>query len=102
PSLIAHAAPLLAAASALDAPVGGEATADLDANLALREARVSLHAGSGQVRIGDGMVPFLGATLVASGTPDELRVQTLQVSLPGRTDGAPTHISATGTVHRHS
>ena len=45
--------------AALDAPVGGEATLDLDASLALRDARLSLHAGAGQVRIGDGAVPFL-------------------------------------------
>lgn len=100
PSVIARAAPSLAAASALDAPIGGDAALDLDAHLALREARVSLHAGSGQLRIGDGTVPLLGATLAASGIPDELRVQSLQLSLAGHPDGAPTHVNASGVVRR--
>ena len=100
PAVIARAAPSLAALAALDAPVGGEATFDLDAGLALRSMRVSLRAGGGQLRILDGNVPFLDAALVASGTPEELAVQTLRVSLPGHADGPPTHVETRGTL-RH-
>jgi hypothetical protein len=100
PSLIAQAAPSLAGLAALDAPVDGEATCDLDAGLALRDVRLNLHAGSGQVRIGDGAVPFLEASLAISGTPDALSVQTFQVSLPGRDGRPPTHLVTRGTVER--
>ncbi|HME23488.1 MAG TPA: AsmA-like C-terminal region-containing protein [Acetobacteraceae bacterium] len=102
PSVIARAAPTLAALAALDAPVGGEATFDLDARLALREARVSLHAGAGQAHIGDSNVPLLDAALVASGTPDALTVQALRVSLPGRDTGPPTHLEMRGTLRRRT
>ena len=78
PRAIARAAPSLSSLAALDAPVGGEATLDLDADLALRNARLSLHAGAGTVRIGGSDVPFLDAGLVASGTPDAFAVQTLR------------------------
>jgi hypothetical protein len=101
PSVIARAAPSLAALGALEAPVGGEATFDLDANLALRATRISLRAGGGQVRIGSSNIPFLDAALVASGTPDVLTVQALRVSLPGHANGPPTHIETRGTL-RHS
>ncbi len=100
PSVIARAAPSLAALTAFDAPVGGEATFDLDAGLALRDARFSLHADAGKVRIGDSYLPFLGAALVASGTPDLFTVQTLRVSLPGAADGPPTLLETHGTVRR--
>jgi hypothetical protein len=102
PSVIARAAPSLAGLATLDAPVGGEATLDLDAGLALRRARFSLRAGSGQVHVGDSNVPFIDATLVASGTPDELTVETFRVSLPGHADAPPTHVETSGTVRRHA
>ena len=100
PSVIARAAPSLAPLAALDAPVGGEASLDLDAGLGLRDARVSLHAGGGQVRIGNGDVPFLDATLVASGTPELVTVQSLQVSLPGHPGGPPALLETHGTLQR--
>ncbi len=63
--------------AALDAPVGGDATFDLDANLAaVRNARLNLDAGTGSVRIGGSNVPFLDLGLVASGTPDAFALQT--------------------------
>ena len=102
PSVIARAAPSLAGLATLDAPVGGEATLDLGASLALRRARFSLRAGSGQVHVGDSNVPFLDATLVASGTPDELTVEAFRVSLPGHADAPPTHVETSGTVRRHA
>jgi AsmA-like C-terminal region len=100
PSVIARAAPSLAALAALEAPVGGEATFDLDARLAPRTMRLSLRAGGGQVRVGDGVVPFLAAALVASGTPEEFTVQALRVTLPGHVDGPPTHVETHGTLRR--
>jgi hypothetical protein len=100
PSVIARAAPSLAPLAALDAPLGGEASLDLDAGLGLRDARVSLHAGGGQVRIGNGDVPFLDATLVAAGTPDLLTIEALQVRLPGHAGGPPTLLETHGTLQR--
>jgi hypothetical protein len=100
PSVIARAAPSLAALAALNAPIGGEASFDLDAALALRQARFNLHAGAGSVRIGHNDVPFLDAALVASGTPDTLTVQALRVSLQGHDNGPVTHLDTRGTVRR--
>jgi AsmA-like C-terminal region/Protein of unknown function len=100
PREIAGAAPSLSFLAALDAPVGGEATFDLDANLAVRNARLNLDAGVGSVRIGGSDVPFLDARLVASGTPDALAVETLRVSLRGHDDGPITHLEAQGAVER--
>jgi hypothetical protein len=102
PSLIAQAAPALAALRALDAPVGVEASLDLDAGLALRDARLSLHAGAGQVRIGGSDVPLLDATLVASGTAEAVTVEALRVSLPGHDTGPPTHLETRGTLLRRT
>ncbi len=101
PREIARAAPSLSFLAALDAPVGGEATCDLDAGLALRNARLNLDAGAGSVRIGGSSVPFLNAGLVASGAPDALAVQTLRVSLRGHDDGPITHLEVHGDMqHR--
>jgi hypothetical protein len=100
PSVIAHAAPSLAALAAVDAPIGGEATLDLDSGLGLRQARISVQAGAGQVRIGAGEVPFLSAAMVASGTPEAIALQTLQANLRGHENGPPTHAEVHGTIQR--
>ncbi len=102
PREIARATPSLAFLSALDAPVGGEATFDLDADLAVRNARLNLDAGAGSLRIGDSNVPFLDAGLVASGAPDALAVQTLRVSLRGHDDGPITHLEVHGDMQRRA
>ncbi len=102
PRVIASAAPSLAALAAVDAPISGEATCDLDAGLALRTARLSLRAGAGQVRIGGGDVAFLDAALVASGAPDALTLETLRVSLRGHDGGTPTHVETSGTLDRRA
>ena len=102
PRAIADSAPSLAALSALNAPIGGEASFDLDERLGLRDARFSLQAGSGQVRIGDTDVPILNAALVASGTPDVVTLETLRVSLPGGTGDSPTVLDTRGVVRRQS
>jgi hypothetical protein len=102
PSVIAQAAPSLAALAAVDAPVGVEASFDLDTGLALRDARLSLHAGAGQVRIGGSDVPLLDAALVASGTPEAVTIETLRVSLPGHDTGPPTHLETRGTLLRRT
>lgn len=100
PRVIASAAPLLSALSALDAPIGGEVTVDLDAGLTPRDASLRLNAGAGSVRIGASDVPFLDAALVASGTVDAIAVQVLRVSLRGRDGGPVTHVEVRGSGQR--
>lgn len=100
PSALARTAPSLGGLAAMDAPVNGEATFDLDRNMQFRNARFDLHAGTGNVHIGTGSVPFLDAVLVGSATPDALDVQMLRVSLRGRAMGPETHLEAHGTVRR--
>ena len=86
PSVIARAAPSLAALAALERRSAARRRSTWMTGWALRDARFSLRAGGGQVRIGSSDVPFLDAALVASGTPDVLTVQTLRVNLPGRAE----------------
>jgi hypothetical protein len=102
PRLIAGDTTSLAALTAVDLPIGGEVNADLDASLRVRDVRLTLHAGSGQVRIGGSDVPVLDATLVASGTPDLLTVQTLRADLPGHADAQPTLLQTRGTLRRQT
>jgi hypothetical protein len=102
PSVVARAAPTLAVLSAVDAPVTSEADLDLDANLSLRKARVTLRAGAGEVRIGQSGVPIVDAALIVSGTPDALALQTLQVSLRGHTGGPQTLVAMRGTLQREA
>ena len=96
PSVLARAAPSLAFLSVLDAPVDADAAVMLDAGLGLREARFSVHVGTGTVRIGPSDVPFVDAALVASSNSNTLTVQTLRVSLLGHQGGAATHIEVRG------
>jgi hypothetical protein len=100
PSVIAQAAPSLAALAALDVPIGGEASFNLDARLAPRDARLSVHAGAGRIRIAGSDVPLLDATLVASGTAEAVSVEALRVTLPGHDTGPPTHLETRGTLRR--
>ncbi len=100
PRVIARAAPSLVDLVALDAPVGGEATLDLDSTLSLQHARISLRSGAGQVHIGAGEIPFVNAALVASGTPDTMALETFQVNLRGHEGGPSTRVEARGTMQR--
>jgi hypothetical protein len=100
PTVLARAAPTLAVLSALDAPVGGEADLELDANLALRQVRLSLQSGAGEVRIGSGSVPILDAALVATATPETLTLRTLRVNLRGHAGGPQTLVDVHGTLQR--
>ncbi len=100
PSAIAHVAPSLAPLAALEAPVGGEATLDLDSTLSLHSARISLRSGAGQVHVGAGEIPILNAALVASGTPDAVKLETAQVDLRGHEGGPTTRVEARGTMQR--
>jgi hypothetical protein len=100
PGVLARAVPSLDFLAALDAPVRTEASVDLGPTLALQQARVSLQAGTGTLHLGSGGVPLAAASLVASGTPDAIRIDAAQLRLRGR-DGAPvTTLSATGSVQR--
>lgn len=102
PAALARTAPTLAALAALDAPVSGEADLDLDANLALRTVRLTARAGAGEVRIGQGSVAILEAALAASGTPEAVTLQILQVTMRGHDGGPQTLLQARGTVQRAS
>jgi hypothetical protein len=100
PAALARAAPALDFLSALDAPVSGEATAELGPALDLRQARVSLQAGAGTLRIGTGSLPMVGASLVASGTPDAIQLEAAQLQVRAHDGEAPSTLNATGTVER--
>ncbi|MGA3402419.1 MAG: AsmA-like C-terminal region-containing protein [Acetobacteraceae bacterium] len=100
PAALARAAPALDFLSALDAPVSTEATADFGPALDLRQAHVSMQAGAGMLRLGAGSLPIVGASLVASGTPDAVRLEAAQLQLRAHDGEAVSTLSATGTVQR--
>jgi hypothetical protein len=100
PSALARAAPALHALSALDAQVSAQADLDLDANLALHQAALTLTAGAGTLQIGKDAVPIVDATLVASGTPVAVALQTLRLHLRGHEAGSQTLVEMHGTMQR--
>jgi hypothetical protein len=100
PSALARSSPSLSALSALDAPVSGQASLDLDGHLGLRRLQFDLHAAAGSAAIGKGKVLLSDAVLVGSATPDTVTVQTFRVTLPGRAAAPKTHLETHGTVQR--
>ncbi len=100
PSALARSSPSLSALSALDAPVSGQASVDLDRHLGFRHLQFDLHAAAGSAEIGKGKVPLTDAVLVGSATPDAVTVQTFRVTLPGRAAAQATHLETHGTVQR--
>ena len=102
PATLAPGAPALAVLAALNAPVGSEADLDLDARLAVRQARLTLSAGAGEVRIRGSTLPISDAVLVAEGTPDSVSLQTLQLDLLGHPGAQPTRVDLHGTLQREA
>lgn len=100
PSALARSSPALATLSALDAPVSGQASLDLDQHLGFRLLHFDLHAAAGHAEIGKSMVPLIDAVLVGSATPDMVTVQTFRVTLPGGGAAPATHLETHGTVQR--
>ncbi len=101
PRVIARAAPSLAALAALDAPVGGEATLDLDAGLALRDGAVRVCTPA-PARCGSAAATCRSSMRRWSrpARPDAITVQVLRVSLRGHDGGPVTHLEARGTAQR--
>jgi hypothetical protein len=100
PSVIARAAPSLALLAVVDAPVSGEVRLDLDAGLALRDARIILNAGAGTIRSGRSEMRFLDASVALAGTPAAINVEKLRASVRGHAGGPITHFETQGTVER--
>ena len=100
PAALAASATVLAPLAALDAPLGGTATALLGPDLLPRRFTLHLLAGAGTARIAAGTVPILGATLTAAGTPERVDLTSLEVLLPGTGPGKPTKLTLSGTITR--
>lgn len=100
PAALAASATVLAPLAALDAPLGGTATARLGPTLLPQQFTLHLLAGAGTARIAAGTVPILGATLVAAGTPGRVDLAGLEVLLPGTGTGKPTKLTLSGTITR--
>ena len=61
---------------------------------------MTLQASAGTLRIGTGSVPIVGASLVASGTPDAIRVELAQLHLRAHDGEAMSTLTANGTAQR--
>ena len=102
PAALAQAAPSLAPLRALGAPVAIEADLALDPRRGLRNARLVVNAGVGNVQIAQSRVPIRSAGLVVSGVPDAFNVEALRIALPGTGDAPGPLIEVRGTVRRDS
>jgi AsmA-like C-terminal region len=100
PAALATQIPRLADIAAFNAPLGVEAALRLGPDFDLRHLHVTLRANPGTLRIGTGNVPMLGATLVLSGTPADLAVDSARIAVRGRNDGPITTLTGSGTVQR--
>ncbi|HEX4262334.1 MAG TPA: AsmA-like C-terminal region-containing protein [Acetobacteraceae bacterium] len=100
PAALARAAPGLAALAALDAPVSGSTTLQLDRALRLRHLRVALQIGGGQAQIGTGSVGFLNASLVAEGPPQAISLDHAEVVLAAPDGGPGPTLQAHGSLDR--
>ena len=100
PAALARAAPALAPLAALDAPVGLDATMELDAALRPTQGQLTVRIGAGQALIGTGVLPFRGVTLVLAGTPALVTIETARAELRGHDGGPVTTVQASGSVRR--
>ena len=102
PAELARALPRIGFLAAMDAPVAVEAVGDFGPTLDLRQAQVTLQAGAGTLRIATGSMPIVDASVIASGTPDIIRVDTAKVRFRPRPNAVPTNLAATGAIRRES
>jgi len=100
PAAWASAASILAPLAALDMRVGGEVEVTLGPHLAVQQMRLAMQAGAGTAHIADGTVPIEQATVVASGTPERMVLETARIVLPGAPGNLPSTVELSGTV-RH-
>jgi len=100
PAAWANTVSVLAPLAALDMPVGGEVEVSLGPRLAVQQMRLAMQAGAGTAFIADGAVPIEQATLVASGTPERIVLETARVVLPVLPGTSSTTIEMNGTVQR--
>lgn len=101
PAAWANAISILPPLAALDMPVGGEVEVTLGPHLAVRQMRLAMQAGAGTVHIDGGTVPIEQATLVASGTPERMVLETARVVLPVFPATSSTTIEMNGQLQRH-
>ncbi len=96
PSDLAAAAPGLAPLAALDATVTVSADAVLDADLRPLSGGVQLDAGAGQLHVGAGVLPLVGARLDATiDDSGHLLAHLARLEVAPRPDGPRTKITAT-------
>ena len=100
PAALARAAPGLGALAALDAPVSGSTTLDLDRSLGVRHFRLALQVGAGQAQMAKGSVPLAAAELVAEGTPRAATLRHLQATLAAPSGARGPILRASGTLTR--
>jgi hypothetical protein len=101
PAALAQRIPALARLAVLDAPIGTQATLQFGPDLRLRQMHVTLRANPGTLKIGASQVPMLGATLVISGTPSDLSLDSGRLALRGRNGSPISTLTASGTL-RHA
>ena len=100
PAAFGQALPALNFLSALNAPVSGDATVALGPSFDVRNIHLNLQSGAGWLASGSGRVPIEGASLAASGTPENIHLDSATLEMRGHPDGPLSRLSASGTIHR--
>jgi hypothetical protein len=100
PAALGRQIPRLAGIAAFNAPVGVEAALHLGPEFEVRHWHATLRADPGTLLIGAGNVPILGATLVLSGTPTDIAVDSARIAVRGRIGGPITTLTGGGTLRR--
>ncbi len=100
PAALAQNAKALAPLAMLDAPVDADADLTLDSALTLQRFRATAHAGAGTARIQATTLPIVGATLVAEGTPDAVRIAHAELAVRAHAAGPVTTLQGSGNLRR--
>lgn len=100
PARLAPLTPSLAPLRLLDAPLTLTASGRIGAALQPEALQAKVEVGAGQVAFGGGVVPLLGATLEASGTPAAMALRLTKLQVAPAPGGSPTTFAATAAVRR--
>ena len=102
PAAIRPLPPALAMLSQIDTPVSLAGSVVFDAALKPRHLDAVAELGTGQIVIGQGVLPFLGGAIALSGTMDEISMTRCHLDLAQNAAGPMETLDLSGTITRIS
>lgn len=102
PAILARVLPPLRGLAAIEAPVGLDATFNLNAALAPSAAHLALTIGAGRVLAGTGSVAIADGAAAIDATTTAVQVRSLRIGLaaPPKAVALPPTLTASGEAHR--